>query len=112
MAALSMLYRINPSPIYRGIIVFVITAIFVYTLVLCSITGGPCNPLKSGTTTCLENVALAQASLNIISDFAVITIPIPTIHNLHLATKQKVSLGCLLAVGSGYVYNATNFLMV
>jgi hypothetical protein len=109
MAALSMLYRINPSPVYRGIVLSLIAAIFVYTLVLCVITGAPCNPLKSGTTTCLENVAIAQASLNIASDLAVVTLPIPTIHGLHLPTKQKLSIGLLLALGSGYVLDAKGF---
>ncbi|KAJ5917235.1 hypothetical protein N7466_010789 [Penicillium verhagenii] len=103
MAILSVLYRINPSMIYRSLVVAVGVAIFAYTLTLCTITGGPCNPLKSGTTKCLENVALAQAVLNIVSDFAVVALPIPTIHRLQLSLKQKVTVGCLLALGSGVV---------
>lgn len=103
MAALSVLYRINPSRTYRGVVIAIITVIFTYTLVLCIITGGPCNPLKDGTITCLENVAISQASLNIASDCAVIAVPIPTIYRLHLSMKQKLSLGCLMAMGSGYV---------
>lgn len=102
MAMLCVLYRINPSVIYRCTVVGVGIAIFTYTLALTSITGGPCNPLKTGTTQCLENVALAQAVLNIISDFAIVIVPIPTIHALHLTAKQKISLGCLLTLGSGY----------
>lgn len=102
MAILSVLFRINPSIAYRCAVVAVVIMIFGYTLTLCVITGGPCNPLKSGTTQCLENVALAQAVLNIASDCAVVALPIPTIVNLHFSLKQKLTVGCLLALGSGY----------
>ncbi|KAL4875906.1 hypothetical protein BJY04DRAFT_232145 [Aspergillus karnatakaensis] len=103
MAILSVLYRINPSFIYRctvGVVAFMIIA---YTLTLCIITGGPCSPLKDGTIKCLEKVALSQAILNIVSDLAVLALPIPTIHNLHLPFKQKITVGCLLALGSGVI---------
>ncbi|CAL5869517.1 uncharacterized protein PFLUO_LOCUS3747 [Penicillium psychrofluorescens] len=103
MAILSVLFRINPSTSYRCAVVAVVVAIFGYTLTLCVITGGPCNPLKTGTTQCLENVALAQAVLNIASDCAVVALPIPTIVNLHFSLKQKLTVGCLLALGSGVV---------
>lgn len=104
MAILSVLFQINPARVYRYLVVAVAVAIFAYTLALCIITGGPCNPLHAGTTACLENVALSQAVLNIASDLAVIAIPIPTIHGLHFSTKQKLTVGCLLALGSGYVF--------
>ncbi|KAL5336002.1 hypothetical protein BJX70DRAFT_401060 [Aspergillus crustosus] len=103
MAILSVLYRINPSRIYRGTVIVVAVMIIAYTLTLCIITGGPCSPLKDGTIKCLEKVALSQAIMNIISDLAVLALPIPTIHNLHLPLKQKITVGCLLALGSGVV---------
>ena len=103
LAMLSVLYRINPSSIYRSVVVAIAVAIFAYTAAICIVTGAPCNPLKEGSLTCLQNVALSQASLNIASDFAVLAVPIPTIHRLQLSLKQKVSLGCLLALGSAFV---------
>ncbi|KAJ6015576.1 hypothetical protein N7540_010167 [Penicillium herquei] len=103
MAILSILFRINPSTIYRYCVVGVAVSIFAYTLTLCVITGAPCNPLRTGTTKCLENVALAQAVLNIASDLAVVALPMPTIHNLQFSTKQKLTVSCLLALGSGVV---------
>jgi hypothetical protein len=103
MAILSVLYRINPSTTYRYLVIAVTVAIFAYTITLCTITGAPCNPLKSGTTKCLENVALAQAVLNIATDLAVISLPIPTIHALQSSWKQKLTVGSLIALGSGYV---------
>ncbi|QYS96945.1 hypothetical protein H0G86_004182 [Trichoderma simmonsii] len=46
MAMLAVLFRINPSLIYRCVVVSAAVAILAYTLTLTSITGGPCNPLK------------------------------------------------------------------
>lgn len=102
MGMLAVLFRINPARTYRAMIIGIGIGIFVYTLALTSITGGPCNPLKSGTTLCLENVALAQAILNIASDFAVLLAPIPTVLGLTTSKKQKISISCILALGSGY----------
>ncbi|KAJ5593124.1 hypothetical protein N7537_010028 [Penicillium hordei] len=103
MAILTVLFQINPTRVYRYIIVAVVAAILTYTLALCIITGGPCSPLHLGTKVCLQKVALSHAVLNIVSDFAVITIPIPTIHALHSSKKQKITVGCLLALGSSVV---------
>ncbi|KAI6784832.1 uncharacterized protein J7T54_007925 [Emericellopsis cladophorae] len=100
LAILAVLYQINPSIPYRIVVTLVAVAIFIYTLACCVITGGPCNPLKEGALKCLENVALSHAVLNISSDVAVIVIPIPTIHKLQLSLKQKISNGCILAIGS------------
>lgn len=101
MGMLTVMFRIDPSRIYRAVVLSIGIAILAYTVTLTSITGGPCSPLISGTTECLENVALAQAILNIASDFAVLAVPIPTIVGLMSSTKQKVSVGCILALGSG-----------
>ncbi|KAK4443909.1 hypothetical protein QBC34DRAFT_361296 [Podospora aff. communis PSN243] len=103
MAILVVLYKINPSFVYRCGVAAVGLAIFAYTLVLTSITGGPCSPLKEGTLTCLMNVALAQAVLNIVSDLAVIALPIPTVISLQLSRKQKINVSCILALGSAVV---------
>ncbi|KAJ3460616.1 hypothetical protein MRS44_011483 [Fusarium solani] len=100
IAILAILFRINPSIPYRCVVVAIAVAIFTYTLVLCIVAGGPCNPLKEGTLQCLQNVALSHAVLNIASDFAVVVVPIPTIHGLNLSFKQKLSVGSILAAGS------------
>ncbi|KAL4926673.1 uncharacterized protein BDV17DRAFT_293250 [Aspergillus undulatus] len=101
LAILSVLYRINPSYLYRYTVIAMAIAIFAYTLTLCIMIGGPCSPLKDGTLKCLEDVLLANAVLNIASDIAVVATPLPTIHHLRLPLKQKASVGCLLALGSG-----------
>ncbi|KAK3321992.1 hypothetical protein B0H66DRAFT_619329 [Apodospora peruviana] len=103
MAMLIVLYRINPSLIYRVTVVAVGFAIFAYTLALTAITGGPCSPLKDGTIKCLTDVALAQSVLNIASDLAVLAIPLPTIHYLNFPLKTKFTVAGILAIGSGVV---------
>ncbi|KAK3333295.1 hypothetical protein B0T19DRAFT_398990 [Cercophora scortea] len=103
LAMLVVLFKINPSVVYRCLVVGLGIAIFAYTVTLTTITGVPCNPLKEGTTKCLMDVALAQAVLNIASDLAVVALPIPTIFSLKFPLKQKMSVCCLLAVGSGVV---------
>ncbi|KAK3692761.1 hypothetical protein B0T22DRAFT_436008 [Podospora appendiculata] len=103
LAMLVVLYKINPSIGYRCLVVGLGIAIFAYTLTLNTITGAPCNPLKEGTTKCLMDVALAQAVLNIASDLAIVVLPIPTIFSLKFSLKQKMSVCCIMAVGSGVV---------
>ncbi|KAL4789110.1 hypothetical protein BDV19DRAFT_395371 [Aspergillus venezuelensis] len=107
LAILSVLYRINPSNIYRYTVIVIATLIFAYTLALCIMIGGPCSPLKDGTLKCLEDVLLANAVLNIASDFAVVALPLPTIHHLRLPLKQRIGVGCLLALGSGVLICST-----
>lgn len=102
MAMLTVLYRINPSILYRCVVGAIGVAIFGYTVTLTSITGGPCNPNKAGTTVCLMHVALAQAILNIVSDLAVIACPIPTIVSLQFSVRQKLTVSLILALGSLY----------
>ncbi|KAJ6183587.1 hypothetical protein N7519_004888, partial [Penicillium mononematosum] len=103
MAILAVLFQINPAKVYRCTVVAVAATIFVYTLVLCIITGGPCSPLHLTNMGCLRNVSMVHAVLNIVSDLAVIIIPIPTIHGLHSSKKNKITVGCLLALGSSVV---------
>ncbi|KAK4158958.1 hypothetical protein QBC43DRAFT_138390 [Cladorrhinum sp. PSN259] len=104
MAMLVVLFQINSSVPYRVTVAAMGICIFAYTLTLTSITGGPCNPkYGAGTTKCLMDVALAQSILNIASDIGVILAPIPTIVQLNLSTKQKMSVAAILTVGSGVV---------
>jgi len=99
-----VLFLLNPAKLYRFGVVACAVATFAYTLTLTTITGGPCSPLKGlHVMQCLVNVALSQAVLNIASDFAILLLPIPTIISLNLKVAQKVSVACILAVGSGVI---------
>jgi len=63
---------------------------------------GPCNPLLGTPESllCLNNIAVSQAVLNIVTDGVIILLPIPTIHALHMPLKQRITVGCILALGS------------
>lgn len=104
LAKLSLLvlyHRINPGRRYRLALYAIAAAVTIYTLVFTAILSGPCNPLHSGTTTCLNNLALAQAILNISTDGVLIIMPMVTLWGLQMERKQKVAVGFILALGSG-----------
>lgn len=73
--------------------------IIAYTIVLTVLVTGPCDPLH-GSVVCLTHAGTAHAALNIISDVLVICLPIPLVHQLQMPTRQKVSVGILMTLGS------------
>lgn len=73
--------------------------IVAYTIVLTVLVTGPCDPLR-GSVVCLTRAGTAHAALNIISDVLVICLPIPLVHQLQMPTRQKVSVGVLMTLGS------------
>lgn len=104
LAKLSLLvlyHRINPGRRYRLALYAIAAAVIIYTLVFTVILSVPCNPLHTGTTTCLNNLALAQAILNIVTDGVLIIMPMVTLWGLQMERKQKVTVGFILALGSG-----------
>lgn len=94
-------HRINPGRAYRLILYSIAAACTVYTLVFTVVLAAPCNPLREGTATCLNNIALAQAILNISTDGVLVIMPVVTIWSLQMPVKQKIAVGCILALGSG-----------
>lgn len=104
LAKLSLLvlyHRINPGRRYRLALYAIAAAVIIYTLVFTVILSVPCNPLHTGTATCLNNLALAQAILNIVTDGVLIIMPMVTLWGLQMERKQKVTVGFILALGSG-----------
>lgn len=71
------------------------------TIAFTAILSGPCNPLNVGSSTCLNNVALAQAVLNISTDGVLVLMPVVMLWGLNMPQKQKIAVGCILALGSG-----------
>ncbi|KAM7223543.1 hypothetical protein V8F06_001017 [Rhypophila decipiens] len=101
LAMLFILFKINPAILYRILVVVIGLCILGYTVTLSAITGGPCNPnLGLESLTCLQNVALSHAVLNIASDLAVIALPIPTIFSLNFSLRTKLTVCLMLALGS------------
>ncbi|OIW26918.1 hypothetical protein CONLIGDRAFT_656191 [Coniochaeta ligniaria NRRL 30616] len=100
LAILVLYWRINPSRIFRGCILATAVMLLGYTITFSVLFGGPCNPLATGSGVCLNNIAIAQAVLNIVTDAIIIVLPIPTIHNLNMPVKQRIQVGVILALGS------------
>ncbi|KAH8762153.1 hypothetical protein F5883DRAFT_605968 [Diaporthe sp. PMI_573] len=106
LAKLSLIvlyHRINPSTGFRVALYVIAFVITTYTIVFTAILSGPCNPLDVGSSTCLNNVALAQAVLNISTDGVLVLMPVIMLWGLNMPRKQKVAVGCILGLGSGAV---------
>lgn len=103
LAILVLYWRINPSYVFRGCVLATAAALVGYTAVFTALFGGPCNPLATGSGACLNNIAVAQAVLNIVTDAVIIALPIPVIHRLNMPLKQRIQVGIILALGSAYV---------
>ncbi|KAI7785750.1 hypothetical protein LA080_006316 [Diaporthe eres] len=106
LAKLSLIvlyHRLNPNTGFRVALYVIAFVITTYTIVFTAILSGPCNPLDVGSSTCLNNVALAQAVLNISTDGVLVLMPVVMLWGLNMPRKQKVAVGCILALGSGAV---------
>ncbi|KAH7268578.1 hypothetical protein B0J15DRAFT_592104 [Fusarium solani] len=103
LAILVLYYRLIPNSRFRIALYAVAAGLVIYTLVFTILLAGPCHPQKPGTNTCVVNLTISQAVLNIVSDVIVIVLPIPLIHRLNMRLKQRVTVGLLLALGSAVV---------
>ncbi|KAM5378559.1 hypothetical protein ACJZ2D_004513 [Fusarium nematophilum] len=103
LAILVLYHRLIPNMGFRLALYAVAAGLVVYTLVLTILLAGPCNPQKPGTNTCVVNLTVSQAVLNIVSDAIVIVLPIPLVHRLKMPLKQRITVGLLLALGSAVV---------
>ncbi|KAI0847484.1 hypothetical protein F5Y00DRAFT_263634 [Daldinia vernicosa] len=103
LALLVLYIRLNPSKLFRACVFVSGFLISAYTITFTVLFLGPCNPLSVGTGTCLNDVAISQAVLNIFFDVVIILLPIPMVHNLHLPLKQRAAIGFLIALGSAVV---------
>ncbi|KAM0421361.1 hypothetical protein ACHAPT_010896, partial [Fusarium lateritium] len=103
LAILVLYYRLIPNTSFRIALYAVAAGLVIYTLVFTILLAGPCHPQKPGTGTCVVNLTISQAVLNIVSDVIVIVLPIPLIHRLNMRLKQRITVGLLLALGSAVV---------
>ncbi|KAL2022656.1 hypothetical protein VTK56DRAFT_5000 [Thermocarpiscus australiensis] len=102
LSILVLYWRISPNTIFRACIVATAVALIGYTVTFTVLFSGPCNPLLGTpeSAVCLNNIAIAQAVLNIVTDGVIIFLPIPTIRGLHMPLKQRITVGGILALGS------------
>ena len=105
LSILVLYWRISPDRVFRTCIIATAVVLIAYTATFTALFAGPCNPLLGTpeSAVCLNNIAVAQAVLNIVTDGVIIVLPIPTIHNLNMALKQRVTVGLILGLGSAYV---------
>lgn len=100
LAILVLYHRIIPNKSFRYSVYAVAFCLFAFTVVFTALFCGPCNPQSTGSGTCLNNIAVSQAVLNIVTDGIIIILPIPMIHHLNMPLKQRITVGVLLALGS------------
>ncbi|KAF4965114.1 hypothetical protein FSARC_7053 [Fusarium sarcochroum] len=103
LAILVLYRRLIPNMVFRICLYTTAAFLIVYTLVFTILLAGPCHPLKPGTGTCVVNLTISQAVLNIVSEAIVIILSIPLIHGLNMPLKQRITVGLLLALGSAVV---------
>ncbi|KAI0137822.1 hypothetical protein F4776DRAFT_85433 [Hypoxylon sp. NC0597] len=103
LAMLVLYLRINPFRPFQVCVYIVGFLIASYTIVFTALFCGPCNPMSVGSGACLNGITISQAVLNIVSDAAMIILPIPMIRRLNMPLKQKVVLGVLIGLGSAVV---------
>ncbi|KAL2141914.1 hypothetical protein VTI28DRAFT_1799 [Corynascus sepedonium] len=102
LSILVLYWRISPNKVFRICIVITAVVLIGYSVTFSALFAGPCNP-NLGTpesALCLNNIAVAQAVLNIVTDGIIILLPIPTIHGLNMGLKQRITVGLILGLGS------------
>lgn len=97
---LVLYHQINQFGGFRLAVYATAVAVTAYTVVFTALFIGPCNTAKVGSGTCLNNIAIAQAVLNILSDVVLIVLPIPMLNRLNMPFKQRLVTGALLGLGS------------
>ncbi|KUI64148.1 hypothetical protein VM1G_10906 [Cytospora mali] len=103
LSLIALYHRIDVRMGFRIALYIVACTVIAYTITFTAILAGPCNPMTVKSNTCLNNVALAQAVLNITTDGVLIIMPASTLWNLQITRRQKITVGCILAMGSGAV---------
>lgn len=105
LSILVLYWRISPDRVFRICIIATAVVLIGYSATFTGLFCGPCSPLLGTpeSAVCLNNIAVSQAILNIVTDGVIIILPIPTIHHLNMALKQRVTVGLILGLGSAYV---------
>ncbi|KUI58972.1 hypothetical protein VP1G_06275 [Cytospora mali] len=75
LSLIALYHRIDVRLGFRIALYIVACTVIAYTIAFTAILAGPCNPMTVRSNTCLNNVALAQAVLNITTDGVLIIMP-------------------------------------
>lgn len=107
LSLLALYHRLDPDRTSRGCIYALALLVFGYSLAITIVAAGPCNPQTHTDQKCLTDLNLFMAIINILTDFFILCLPIPMLRRLQLPTKQKILLGLVFALGSGYDFPST-----
>lgn len=102
LAKLSLLiiyYRIDKNMGFPYCTHLTAVLVVVPTLVLTALFAGPCNP-TTGDLQCINAIVIVQATTNIISDVVLIAMPLHMTLQLNMPRRRKITLGCLMTLGS------------
>ncbi|EEA19213.1 integral membrane protein (Pth11), putative [Talaromyces marneffei ATCC 18224] len=100
---LLMYLRLNPAQYFRYTIYVLMFIITGYTLATTLATAGGCNPTNTDKTPCINDLAMWQAILNIVTDFLMLLLPVPLVWRLQAPLTQKLGLTLIFAIGSAVV---------
>lgn len=107
MSLLLIFRRITPEKHHRILIHIVMTVVVGYSIALIGVLMFSCRPIAkawdyAAPGTCINRPAVyvATAVINIVTDLAILTLPIPMVAKLKLPLQQKIGLACMFAVGS------------
>lgn len=103
LSLLALYHRLNPDRKLRASIYALAALVIGYSLAITIVAAGPCNPQTHTDQKCLTDLNLFMAVINILTDFMILCLPIPMLRALQLPLKQKILLGLVFALGSGYV---------
>ncbi|KAM7188722.1 puromycin-sensitive aminopeptidase [Rhypophila sp. PSN 637] len=103
LSILVLYWRISPEKYFRTAVAATAFVLLSSSAIITIIFLAPCDPMLGTpeSAVCLNRVAVAQAVINIVTDVIIILLPIPTTYSLHMPLKQKISVGIVLALGSG-----------
>lgn len=85
---------------FRCALYLIAFTIFANALVTGVISEVGCAANVETNTKCINSLALANAIINIIIEVAMILLPLPMIHALHLPIRQKLLLGLIFSGAS------------
>ncbi|KAF1968160.1 hypothetical protein BU23DRAFT_424740, partial [Bimuria novae-zelandiae CBS 107.79] len=98
--------RIFDVAIWRRIIYAILVLLGVYTIWVIIYSIAPCVPIssqwdKTVTGWCFPRLQMwiLNAAFNIITDFCIVTLPIPAIMTLQLPRRQKIGVSLIFALG-------------
>ncbi|KAI8941323.1 hypothetical protein NX059_002550 [Plenodomus lindquistii] len=107
LSLLALYHRLNPDRKSRWCIYALGALIVGYSLAITIVAAGPCNPRTHTDQTCLTDLNLFMAIINILTDAMILCLPLPMLHALMLPLKQRVLLGLVFALGSGVIVIST-----